>query len=146
MITMNSAAVTPAPEQFTAFASIGYVHSRFDASDNVTCGDLAGLSFPEAPEWSVGLGGRYTFLNGVYVGADAKYTSSYLARFGTLPHDVIDSRIIVNAQAGYRTESWELNAFAENLLDEEYFVYEDNHIAATLGKRRTLGLNLKINF
>lgn len=133
-------------EQFTAFASIGYVHSRFEEFNDVTYGDLAGLSFPESPEWSVGLGGRYEFRNGIYLGADAKYTSSYLARFGSLPHDVIDSRVIVNAQAGYKTEAWELNAFAENLLDERYFVYNDNDFAATLGKRRTLGLNVKVNF
>ena len=43
------------------------------------------LPFPEAPEWSVGFGGTYAFRNGLYLGADAKYTSSYLARFGMLP-------------------------------------------------------------
>jgi iron complex outermembrane recepter protein len=133
-------------EQFTAFASIGYVHTRFDEFSDANLGDLAGLPFPEAPEWSVGFGGRYTFQNGVYVGGDAKYTSSYLARFGTLPHDAIDSRVIVNLQAGYKTERWEINAFAENLLDEEYFVYNDNDIAATLGKRRAFGVNLKARF
>lgn len=42
--------------------------------------------------------------------------------------------------------NWEIKAFAENLSDEEYFVYNDNDIAATLGKRRTLGLNLKARF
>ncbi len=133
-------------EQFTAFASVGYVHSRFDEFNDVNLGDLTGLPFPEAPEWSVGVGGTYNFLNGVYLGADAKYTSSYLARFGTPPQDEIDSRVILNLQAGYRTESWELNAFAENLLDEEYFVYNDNDIAATLGKRRTFGVNVKARF
>lgn len=59
---------------------------------------------------------------------------------------MIDSRVIVNAQAGYRTEDWDINAFAENLLDERCFVYNDNDVAATLGKRRTLGLNVKVNF
>ncbi|MCC6204274.1 MAG: TonB-dependent receptor [Hyphomicrobiales bacterium] len=133
-------------EQFTAFASVGYVYSRFDEFDDANLGDLSGLPFPEAPEWSVGIGGTYNFLNGIYVGADAKYTSSYLARFGTPPQDEIDSRVILNVQTGYRTESWELNAFAENLLDEEYFVYNDNDIAATLGKRRTFGVNVKARF
>ena len=63
-----------------------------------------------------------------------------------LPHDVIDPRTIVNLQAGYRTEHWEINAFAENLLDEEYFTYNDNDIAATLGDRRSFGVNLKAKF
>ena len=109
-------------EQFTAFASIGYVHSRFDEFNDANLGDLSDLPFPEAPEWSVAFGGRYAFQNGIYIGGDAKYTSSYLARFGMLPHDEIDSRIVVNLQAGYRTEHWEINAFADNVFDEEYFV------------------------
>lgn len=47
---------------------------------------------------------------------------------------------------GSKGTNREINAFAENLSDEEYFVYNDNDIAATLGRRRTLGLNLKARF
>jgi len=74
----------------------------------------------EAPEWTVALGGHYEFLNGFYVGADAKYVSSFLTRFGTPPQEKLDLRTIVNLQAGYRTEKWEINAFAENIFDERY--------------------------
>ncbi|NSL21267.1 TonB-dependent receptor domain-containing protein [Agrobacterium tumefaciens] len=133
-------------DNLETFASLGYVHTEFKDFNDLAYGNLSGLPFPEAPEWSLGLGARYTFDNGVYVGADAKYTSSYLARLGTLPHDYLDSRWIVNLQAGYKTERWELNAFAQNLLDEEYFVYNDNDVAATLGERRNVGLNLKVKF
>lgn len=133
-------------DNLETFASLGYVHTEFKDFNDLAYGNLSGLPFPEAPEWSLGLGARYTFDNGVYVGADAKYTSSYLARLGSLPHDYLDSRWIVNLQAGYKTERWELNAFAQNLLDEEYFVYNDNDVAATLGERRSVGLNLKVKF
>ncbi|MDA5635533.1 MULTISPECIES: TonB-dependent receptor domain-containing protein [Rhizobium/Agrobacterium group] len=133
-------------DNLETFASLGYVHTEFKDFNDLVYGNLSGLPFPEAPEWSLGLGARYTFDNGVYVGADAKYTSSYLARLGSLPHDYLDSRWIVNLQAGYKTERWELNAFAQNLLDEEYFVYNDNDVAATLGERRSVGLNLKVKF
>lgn len=133
-------------DNLETFASLGYVHTEFKNFNDLTYGNLSGLPFPEAPEWSLGLGARYTFDNGVYVGADAKYTSSYLARLGSLPHDYLDSRWIVNLQAGYKTERWEVNAFAQNLLDEKYFVYNDNNIAATLGERRNVGLNLKVKF
>jgi outer membrane receptor protein involved in Fe transport len=139
-------------EQFSVFASIGYVHTEFKDFNDATLGDLSGFPFPEAPEWSVALGGQYTFRNGFYVGGDVKYTSSYLSAFGqsAAPYDWIDERVIVNAQAGYRTERWELNFFAENLLDERYFVFEDNYlgtpIAATLGDRRSYGVNAKLKF
>jgi iron complex outermembrane recepter protein len=133
-------------DNLETFVSLGYVNTEFKDFNDLTYGNLSGLPFPEAPEWSVGLGARYTFDNGVYVGGDAKYTSSYLARLGSLPHDYLDSRWIWNMQAGYKTERWEINAFAENLLDEKYFVYNDNNIAATLGERRSVGMNLKVKF
>lgn len=133
-------------DQLDAFVSLGYTHTEFKEFNSATYGDLAGMPFPEAPEWTIGLGGRYTFLNGFYVGADAKYTSSHLARLGSLPHDYIDPRWVANMQAGYKADRWELNAFAENLLDAKYFVYNDNDIAATLGERRKFGLNLKVKF
>lgn len=133
-------------DNLETFVSLGYVHTEFKDFNDLTYGNLSGLPFPEAPEWTVALGGRYTFDNDVYVGADAKYTSSYLARLGSLPHDYLDNRWIVNVQAGYKTERWEVNAFAQNLLDEEYFVYNDNNIAATLGERRSFGMNLKVKF
>jgi iron complex outermembrane receptor protein len=133
-------------DQFETFLSVGYVHTEFKNFNDVTYGNLSGYSFPEAPEWTLGLGGRYTFENGIYVGADAKYTSRYLARLGSLPHDYLDSRWIVNMQAGFKTDRWEINAFAENLLDEKYFVYNDNDVAATLGERQKFGLNVKVKF
>ena len=46
-----------------------------------------------------------------------------------LPHDEIDPPIIVNMQAGYKAENWELNVFA-----------------AALGKRRSFGVNVKARF
>jgi outer membrane receptor protein involved in Fe transport len=33
--------------------------------------------------------------------------------------------------------------FAENVFDEDYFLYNDNDVAATLGPRRVVGLTLK---
>lgn len=138
-----------ATDRFSAFASIGYLNARFLEFDHASYGDLAGQPLPEAPEWTIGVGGRYEFENGFYVGGDAKYTSSYLASFGVAPQDRIDPRIIVNAQAGYRKDNWEINAFAENLFDERYFTGMDLDAApafAQIGPRRSFGLNVKARF
>lgn len=86
-------------DQFSAFASIGYLNTKFLEFDHGGLGEQSGKSFPEAPEWTLGFGGRYEFENGVYVGADAKYTTEYNSRFGTRGMYEIDSRFIVNAQA-----------------------------------------------
>lgn len=134
-------------DQLSTFLALGYLNTKFDRESEADTIDLPGFPFPEAPEWSIGLGGRYEFENGFYVGGDAKYTSSYMARFSAnTPNSFVGSRTIVNAQAGYRLDGWEINAFAENLLDEEYLTYLEADRMATLGQRRSFGLNVKAKF
>ncbi|WP_245443815.1 TonB-dependent receptor [Mesorhizobium sp. DCY119] len=136
-------------DQFSAFASIGYLNTRFLEFDHGGLGDQSGKAFPEAPEWSFGFGGRYEFENGIYVGADAKYTSDYNSRFGTGGMYDIDSRFIVNAQAGFKKDNWEITAFVENLTDEKYFTIVDPDYTPAFGQagpRRSFGLNLRTKF
>lgn len=136
-------------DQFSAFASIGYLNTRFIDFEHGGLGDQSGKSFPEAPEWSVAFGGRYDFLNGVFVGGDAKYTGNYNSRFGTGGMYDIDSRFIANAQAGFKTDNFEIIAFVENLTDEKYFTIVDPDAAlpfAQAGVRRSFGLNVRTNF
>jgi outer membrane receptor protein involved in Fe transport len=136
-------------ERWSAFASIGYLDTEFLKFDHASFGDLSGEAFPEAPKWTVGFGSRYEFENGIHIGADAKYTSDYTARFGVAPLDDIDSRFIVNSQVGYRMEHWEITAYAENLFDERYLTLVDRDatpVYAQLGPRRSFGVNLKAKF
>lgn len=136
-------------DRWSAFASIGYLDTEFLEFDHATFGDLSGEAFPEAPKWTVGFGSRYEFENGIHIGADAKYTSDYTARFGVAPLDDIDSRFIVNSQVGYRMEHWEVTVFAENLFDERYLTVVDHDatpVYAQLGPRRSFGVNLKAKF
>ncbi|OQP87445.1 TonB-dependent receptor [Rhizobium rhizosphaerae] len=141
-------------EQFSAFASLGYLNTKFLDFSHGAIGDQSGKSFPEAPEWTLGLGGRYEFENGFFLGADAKYTSDYNSRFGSKGMYKIDSRVIVNAQAGYKKNNWEITAFAENLTDEKYYTLIDPDYANFLGaypfgqagKPRTFGLNVRAKF
>lgn len=139
--------VTP---QFSTFLSLGYLHARFDRFDmGPTYGDLSGQPVPNAPEWTVGFGGRYEFDSGFYAGADAKYTSDSRAIFGVAPQDTLDSRFIVNAQVGFVKDNWEINAFAENLLDEIYYLGSDLDAIpayAQAGPRRSFGVTVKAKF
>lgn len=137
--------------QFSTFASLGYLNTKFEDFNEANYGDLSGEEFPEAPEWTFSLGGHYQFDNGFYIGGDAKYTSDYMARLGTPPQDELDSRTIVNLQTGYRSEKWEVNAFVENVFDKRYYTYFDFDSAAeieyaTLGSERLVGVNVKVNF
>ncbi len=137
-------------EQFTAFASIGYLNTKFlDFNHAALTVPQDGKAFPEAPEWSWGFGGRYEFENGIFVGADAKYTTSYNSRFGTKGMYKIDPRFILNAQTGFKKDNWEITAFAENLTDEKYFTIVDPDYSLPFGqagKRRSFGLNIRTKF
>lgn len=137
-------------DQFTTFASIGYLNTKFiDFNHAALSEPQDGKSFPEAPEWSLGFGGRYEFANGVFVGADAKYTTSYNSRFGTEGMYKIDARFLVNAQVGFKKDNWEVTAFAENLTDEKYFTLVDPDYSLPFGqagKRRSFGLNVRTKF
>ncbi|MEO9338391.1 TonB-dependent receptor [Mesorhizobium sp. SB112] len=136
-------------DQFSAFASIGYLNTKFLRFDHGGLGDQSGKAFPEAPEWTFGFGGRYEFENGVFVGADAKYVTDYNSRFGTGGMYKIDSRFLLNAQAGFKKDNWEITAFVENLTDEKYFTIVDPDAALPFGQtgeRRSFGLNLRTKF
>ena len=61
----------------------------------------------------------------------------------------IDPRFLVNAQAGFRKDNWEVTAFAENLTDEKYFTIVDPDYSLPFGqsgKRRAFGLNIRTKF
>jgi outer membrane receptor protein involved in Fe transport len=134
----------------TGFASIGYVDSKFDDFVDQNLGDLSGFPYPEAPKWNLAVGGQYQSRLGWFVGADAKYLSEYLARFGADPQEYLDGYTVVNAQVGYRKDRWEVKLFAENLFDKEYFVYNDRDttgdVAATLGPRQVIGVSATAEF
>jgi len=137
-------------ENLSVFASIGYVHTEFEEFYHANYGDLAGEAFPEAPEWTVAAGGLYKFYNGFYIGGDAKFLSDYTARFSTNPPlDRIDSRILVNLQAGIRRDRWEINGFVENLFDENYYTMTEldgSPAFAQIGPSRLFGVNVKAKF
>lgn len=136
-------------DNLSLFASLGYLNTKFKEFNTAAFGDMSGEQFPDAPELSVAFGGRYAFLNGLFVGGDAKYTTDYTARFGEGMPDKIDSRIIVNAQAGFTRGNWEIAAFAENLFNHKYLTFTDRDAASVYGQagpRRTFGVNLKAKF
>ena len=135
--------VTP---ELSSFLSIGFVDTKFEDFDSSSQGDLSGLSFPEAPRWSVAAGALYEHSSGFFFGADAKYTSRFQARIGQAPQEKLDGYIIANAQLGFRYDWLTVKLFAENVLDETYFVFNDNDIAATLGQGRVVGVAFDMKF
>ena len=138
--------ITP---ELSSFVSVGFVETEFDDFNDASAGDLSGLSFPEAPKWNIAAGAFYEHESGFFAGADAELTGDYQARIGFLPpaKEIIDGYIIANAQLGYRYKEWlTVKIFAENVFDEEYFVYNDNDLAATVGLGRFVGVAMDVKF
>ena len=135
--------VTP---ELSTFVSLGYVNTEFDEFDLAGTGDLSGEPFPEAPEWNFAAGAFYQHASGLFVGADVEYTDDFRARIGQSPQDNLGSFFLANTQAGYRRGNMRAAIFVENLFDREYFVFNDNDIAATLGDPRLIGFSVEVVF
>lgn len=133
------------------FVSLGYVNTEFEDFSDASVGDLSGEPFPEAPEWSLAFGVFYEHESGFFAGADAKYLSEYLGRLDSQPHEYVDGYWVANMQVGFRFEPLTVTLFAENLFDNEYFVYNakdagGNDIAASLGAPQVIGLTASMKF
>jgi iron complex outermembrane recepter protein len=136
-----------ATPELSTFVSIGYVNTKFEDFDTTNfIGDLTGLDFPEAPEWTVAFGFMYEHQSGLFFGADAKYTDDFLSAFGAPPQDRLDDYFIANAQLGYRYKGAALTVFAENLFDEEYLTNNDDDFAGSIGAGRFVGAALELHF
>ncbi|MBL8844347.1 MAG: TonB-dependent receptor [Hyphomicrobium zavarzinii] len=129
-------------DYLSTFVSLGYVDTEFKDFQTQSLGDVSGLPFPEAPQWNVAFGAQLKNGQGYYIGFDAKYTDDFLSRFGNAPQEFVDGRFVANAQLGYEGENFGASLFGENIFDEEYYVYTDNDIAATLGNRRVVGVRI----
>ena len=76
-----------------------------------------------------------------------KYTGAQLSRYDNADPDRLDSFTTVDLSVGYQWEQIRLTAYATNLFDEDYLVYENTTSGfAGLGDRRELGVQLDYRF
>lgn len=138
-----------ATDELSLFSSVGLLKTKFKDFDLAGYGDYSGLPFPNAPEQSVAVGFRWTGADGFFGAASAKYTGSSMSRLeqGTARPVDLSSYTTVDAEFGYQWNDTRLTAYANNLFDREYFVYEAGPgVLATLGDRREVGLRLDHRF
>lgn len=138
-----------ATDRLDLYGSIGLLKTRFVDFNDDQWGNFSGLPFPGAPERSIALGFRWGDDLGWFGAASAKHVSSSLSRLepgaGTPP--TLKPRTTVDAEIGYGWDRAKVTAYATNLFDKEYFVYEAGPGSlAALGKRREVGLRLDYRF
>jgi outer membrane receptor protein involved in Fe transport len=134
-----------------AFVSLGITDAKFKEFVDLKLGDFSGLSFPEAPRYTISAGLDWRPKTGFFIGGDVRHVSSYFARdLQNAPIDRVGNYVLVNARAGWQADRWSLMVFADNLLNEQYFVYRDVigdfECCATLGRSRIVGVTGRVSF
>ncbi|MEM7781546.1 MAG: TonB-dependent receptor [Pseudomonadota bacterium] len=113
------------------FSSIGLLSTQFidfpfaeDANGNPLnpanpeFSNLAGNSFPGAPEFNLSIGFSYEDDSGFFVNANGAFSSAQFTNVANLPENEGDPIMLVNGRIGYRTDWGEIALFANNLFNE----------------------------
>ncbi|MEM1276006.1 MAG: TonB-dependent receptor [Pseudomonadota bacterium] len=131
-------------EGLEVFGSFGYTETEF--TDFVSGGDdFTGNEFRNAPKFTGAFGGTYFFENGIFLGADATYTSGSFSDAANSPGSRSDNRFLLNFRAGYETENFSVFAYLDNALDNDY-VEEIDAGSVTVGDPLTFGIVGQVNF
>lgn len=137
-------------QEFTAFASLGLLKTKFDSAVTAT-GDYTGNEFPEAPAVTFNMGGIYRHASGFFASADLAYTDSYysVGDIANTAAERVSAFTIVNAALGYEAQKWSLTLYAKNIFDEQYLTgisVSDFDSEATIGDGRMIGVRARATF
>lgn len=148
-------------EALQIYAGLGRSKTEFDEFlivQPTQTFDLAGRSFPSAPEWTFNTGATYRAANGIFANINANYASSSSLVVNPFAEGLAendpgfdpqnDSRTLVNLKVGYEWSQAALYATVSNLLDEEYVEQASRGTppSATLGAPRQFGVSLDYRF
>ena len=138
----------------------GYADARFTDYEDAPNGDLSGERLPNAARHTLSLVADYSHpvlndLADAYVRAEYSYTSDF--KNVTSPfRPQFDGYDLLNLRLGLRGDSFDLEAFVENVFDERYATGEVGATAARIaggvsdvvevGKPRRFGVRARIRF
>ncbi|MEQ8256881.1 MAG: TonB-dependent receptor [Roseovarius confluentis] len=128
------------------FASVGLLHTEF--KDFNTGGvNYTGLGFPNAPEFTAAVGYRWGAPTGWFSSGVVKHTGRQKSRFDNATPDTLSAFTTVDLNVGYAWDQARITAYATNLFDEDYLVYENSSASLQgLGNRQEIGLQLDYTF
>jgi iron complex outermembrane recepter protein len=125
---------------FEIGGSVGYLHARFDDfPDAVVMGntvDLSDREIPRSPKWTASIDAEYrkqmadigeilSPLGEGYLRAEWSYRSRSVPLLDSLvpnPQQLVSDQFeLLNIRAGFVTDTYRLDAYVENVLDEVYF-------------------------
>lgn len=134
------------------YGGLGYAHTEFEdfPDPNNPGGNLAGNSFPFAPEITANVGLDYEAETGLFGGVDVSYQAESYSDQENLPQNEVRSRTLVNARIGYAfNDNLRLSLIGRNVLDEEYYTFLNRSATggfARIGDPRVISLRLDADF
>tara|TARA_R110002110_G_scaffold157570_1_gene354556 strand:- start:112577 stop:114772 length:2196 start_codon:yes stop_codon:yes gene_type:complete len=143
-------------DKFELIFGAGYLSTEMDSDQSSpVAGDLYdydGIELPSAPEWSFNTVMRYYIPLGdageITLQADYSWQDDHFLQVENDPYSHQDSYGIANAKVSWASSDGRfiLDAFVNNLSDEEYFTYQntlgDDWGYGVWGKPRTAGARL----
>lgn len=136
-----------ATNRISLYASIGLLFTRFDEFVTAS-GNFSGNEFPEAPSYTVNVGGMYKDPQGWFVGANARFIDGFYSNADVAndPLRYVSSATIVDARAGWEHKNAKLTVFAKNLFDERYLTSISSFLPrnAGIGDSRQIGASLTL--
>ncbi len=133
---------------FNIYAALGLLKTELGDFPAIDCddGSCDGNQYSEAPEVTASLGGEYRHSNGFFASVSSSYTDSFYKTINNQADLVVDSNFLVNAIVGWDFGHYRINAYANNLFDEEYLTGIVSPERATIGDGRALGVEIQANF
>ena len=134
-------------DNLTLSASAGISEIEFDDYTDLGGVDRDGSQVPFLPEFTAAVGFRYDVTEKIYL-------QSSVRSIGTTYHDAANSANfkqgsyqVWDAEIGYRAENWNAAVFGRNMLDEEYYSYMNDAIAAgSPGDPGMVGVRVGLEF
>ncbi len=104
------------------FTGLGLLDGEFDRYDNHPDGlDLIGNALPNSHDYNFSLGAVYRQDQGMFASVSANMMGP---KFMDELNDVEqEAYTLLNAKAGYKSDSWSFYLYGRNLLNEEYLVH-----------------------
>ncbi len=139
----------------TVGANLGHVDTEFTSAsgilDNVLGGglDLTGNEFSYAPQWTGGAYARYDWDAGWYVNGRVRISDASFTLPDNDPTAVADSFTVFDFIAGYESDRWRVEVFAENAFDKDYLTANfgpDDGAVSIAAAPRTVGGRVIFSF
>jgi len=134
-------------DNLTLSVSAGISEIEFDDYTDVNLVNHDGNQVPFLPEFTAGLGFRYDFAQGFYLQSSVRsvgttyYDAANSANFKQGSYEIWDAEI------GYEGDGWNAAVFGRNMLDEEYYSFINDAIAAgSPGDPGMVGVRVGLEF